>query len=127
MPKLKFTGAQVGAPHMREYHSMTIDFNEIGEVQDLDEAVVQHLLEKFPNMFELVSERELVDRGAEADLVDRKRGRPPTLRKEIEQRFGKSIEEVLAERASKSVREIAKELGVSKSCIAKWRKRYLTE
>lgn len=44
------------------------------------------------------------------------------LMREVEERFGKSIEELLAERAAKSVREIADELGVSKSTIANWLK-----
>ena len=38
----------------------------------------------------------------------------------IEKRFNKSIEELLEERAGKSVRAIADELGVSKSTISIW-------
>lgn len=41
---------------------------------------------------------------------------------EVEERFGKNIEKLLAERQSKSARKIAAELGVSKSSIANWLK-----
>ena len=42
---------------------------------------------------------------------------------EVEARFGKSIEELLKERAGKGVRAIADELGASKSTIANWLKK----
>jgi len=41
---------------------------------------------------------------------------------EVEECFGKPIEELLAERKGKSFREIANELNVSKSSIANWLK-----
>jgi len=44
------------------------------------------------------------------------------LMREVEERFGKSIEELLEEHEGKSVREIADELGISKSTVANWRK-----
>jgi hypothetical protein len=46
------------------------------------------------------------------------------LMRKIESKFGKSIEELLSERKGKTVREIADELGVSKSTVASWSKAY---
>jgi len=43
--------------------------------------------------------------------------------KEIEQKFGKPINELLFERKDKSIREIAEEFEISKSAVAKWRNR----
>jgi len=44
------------------------------------------------------------------------------LMREVEEHFSKSIEELLDERKGKSARQIAAELGVSKSTIANWLK-----
>jgi len=46
---------------------------------------------------------------------------------EVEERFGKSIEVLLAERKGKSVRAIADELGISKSTAANWIKEFGNE
>ena len=40
--------------------------------------------------------------------------------REVEAKFGKSIERLLSEREANSIRAIADELGVSKSTISKW-------
>jgi len=42
--------------------------------------------------------------------------------RDIEAKFGKSIDALLSEREEKSIRTIATELGVSKSTIAKWQR-----
>jgi transcriptional regulator of aromatic amino acid metabolism len=57
-------------------------------------------------------------------LISRTHGRIAKSDKmlEVEERFGKPIEELLAERKGKSARKIAAELGVSKSSIANWLK-----
>jgi len=45
----------------------------------------------------------------------------------IEERFGKSIVELLSKRKGKSVRAIADELGISKSTAANWIKKFGNE
>jgi len=57
--------------------------------------------------------------------VDIKNGHPDKTNKmqEIEKRFGKPIKQLFDERKGKSVREIADELGISKSTVSNWEKR----
>lgn len=42
-------------------------------------------------------------------------------REGVEEKFGKSIAELLQEREGKSIREIESELGVSKSTVGNWK------
>lgn len=46
---------------------------------------------------------------------------------EVEKKWSNSIEELLQERAGKSVRELADELGISKSTASSWRQKFATE
>ncbi len=54
-------------------------------------------------------------------LSNEKVDRKSNAQRRVEEKFGKSIAELLQEREGKSIREIASELGVSKSTVGNWK------
>lgn len=54
-------------------------------------------------------------------------GQKSDLMLEVEERYGKNIEELLSERKGKSIREIAAEFGISKSSAANWLREWKDE
>jgi DNA-binding transcriptional regulator YiaG len=109
--KIKF----IFNPHLKEYHSIDVDFLEFGEEKEVPASVAEYLLKVHSDKFELVDNK--------SEFVDSKRevGRPATKQMEIEQRFGKSLTEILHDNSHLSVRDLAKKLNVGKSTISKWR------
>ncbi len=105
---------------MDEYHSVDVDFLEFGDEKEVPASLADYLLRIHGDKFELVSE-------GKSQFVDSKRGvgRPAEKQNEIEERFGKSLSDILSENANLSVRALAKKLYVSKSLVSRWRRQMI--
>ncbi len=71
--------------------------------------------------FLILKELRRLNENIETMLSKEKVDRKTDAQRQVEEKFGKSIAELLQEREGKSIREIASELGVSKSTVGNWK------
>ncbi len=108
-------------PYLDEYHSCDVDFGEFGVAEYVPISIAEYLLSIHKDKFELVNEGkpEFVDSENKKQVV-RPVGRPGVKQKEIEEKFGMPLNDILLKYKDMSVRELGRTLNVSKSLVARW-------